>query len=100
MANPKNRIPARCGYTQRALARDTEQAIMLTLLEVPEFRCKAGLPRRDGYHGGDSLATLGRVLGVSREAVRVIERQALHKLRAACCSDPELRQAIDFLFNK
>ena len=82
------------------ISPQTEQAIMLTLLEVPAFRRKAGLPPRDGYHGGDSLATLGRLLGCSRESVRIIERRAMHKLRAACCADPELRHAITHLFNK
>lgn len=70
---------------------------MLTLLEVPEFRRKAGLPPREG---GDTLETLGRILGLSREAIRIIERRAMHKLRAACCSDPELRHAIAHLFSK
>lgn len=97
MPAPESRIPARCGYTQRTLDRYTEQAITISLLEVPAFRRKAGLPPRCG---GDTLETLGRILGVSREAVRIIERSAMHKLRAACCSDPELRHAIAHLFNK
>lgn len=82
---------------RRVAARYTEQAITLSLLEVPMFRRKAGLPPR---FGGDSLAVCGRVLGLSREAVRLIELRALRKLRAACCSDPELRQALTHLFNK
>lgn len=86
-----------CGYTERTLTRDREQAILLTLLEVPSFRRKAGLPPREG---GDTLETLGRVLGCSREAVRLIERRAMHKLRAAAYADPELRHAITHLFNK
>lgn len=97
MANRKSSAPSRCGYTRRTLTRDREQAILLTLLEVPEFRRKAGLPPR---MGGDTLDTLGRVLGCSREAIRLIERSAMHKLRAACCSDPELRHAIAHLFSK
>lgn len=97
MPTPESRIPARCGYSQRTLDRHTEQAILLTLLEVPSFRRKAGLPPREG---GDTLETLGRILGVSREAIRIIERRAMHKLRAACCSDPELRHAITHLYNK
>lgn len=97
MPKPATRIQARCGYTQRTLDRHTEQAITLSLLEVPAFRRKAGLPPRCG---GDTLDTLGRVLGCSREAIRLIERSAMHKLRAACCSDPELRHAITHLFNK
>lgn len=88
---------SRCGVPRHTLTRDREQAILLTLLEVPSFRRKAGLPPR---MGGDTLDTLGRVLGCSREAVRLIERRAMHKLRAACCSDPELRHAIAHLFNK
>ena len=79
------------------LTKNREHAILLTLLEIPSFRRKAGLPPRVG---GDTLDTLGRVLGCSREAVRLIERRAMHKLRAACCSDPELRHAIAHLFNK
>lgn len=79
------------------LTKNQEHAILLTLLEIPSFRRKAGLPPRVG---GDTLDTLGRVLGCSREAVRLIERRAMHKLRAACCSDPELRHAIAHLFNK
>lgn len=88
---------SRCGYTQRALTRDTEQAILLTLLEVPSFRRKAGLPPRCG---GDTLETLGRILGVSREAIRIIERRAMHKLRAAAYADPELRHAIEHILHK
>lgn len=71
MPKPATRIPARCGYTQRTIDRDTEQAITLSLLEVPSFRRKAGLPPRCG---GDTLETLGRILGVSREAIRKIGR--------------------------
>ncbi len=97
MPTPESRIPARCGYTQRTIDRDTEQAIILSLLEVPSFRRKAGLPPRCG---GDTLETLGRILGVSREAIRNIERRAMHKLRAAAYADPELRHAITHLFNK
>ena len=88
---------SRCDYTQRTLDRHTEQAITLTLLEVPSFRRKAGLPPRCS---GDTLETLGRILGVSREAIRIIERRAMHKLRAAAYSDPELRHAITHLFHK
>lgn len=88
---------SRCGYTERTLTRDREQAILLTLLEVPSFRRKAGLPPREG---GDTLELCGKLLGCSREAVRLIERSAMHKLRAACCADPELRHAIAHLFNK
>lgn len=88
---------SRGGYTRRKLTKEREQAILLTLLEVPEFRRKAGLPPRDG---GDTLALCGKLLGYSREAVRLIERRAMLKLRAACCSDPELRHAIAHLCNK
>lgn len=79
------------------LTKNREHAILLTLLEVPSFRRKAGLPPRCG---GDTLETLGRILGVSREAIRIIERRAMHKLRAAAYADPELRHAITHLFNK
>lgn len=97
MPKPASRIPAHCGYTQRTLDRDTEQAITLSLLEVPSFRRKAGLPPR---MGGDTRETLGRILGISREAVRLIERRAMQKLRSACCTDPDLRQAITHLLHK
>ena len=97
MPKPATRIPARCGYTQRTIDRDTEQAIMLSLLEIPSFRRKAGLPPR---HGGDTLATLAKLLGVSREAVRLIELRAMHKLRAAAWADPELRHAMAHIFTK
>ena len=97
MVNRQSHAHARCGYTQRTIDRDTEQAITLSLLEVPSFRRKAGLPPRCG---GDTLETLGRILGVSREAIRLIERRAMHKLRAAAYADPELRHAITHLFNK
>lgn len=97
MVNRQSHAPARCGYTQRTLDRHTEQAIMLTLLEVPAFRRKAGLPPRCG---GDTLATIGRILGVSREAIRLIERRAMHKLRAAAYADPELRHAIEHIIHK
>ena len=88
---------SRCGYTRCKLTKEREQAILLTLLEVPEFRRKAGLPPREG---GDTLDTLGRVLGCSREAIRLIERSAMHKLRAACCADPELRHALEHILHK
>lgn len=86
--------PLDCGYTERRKKIEREHAIMLTLLEVPEFRRKAGLPPR---RGGDTLDTLGRVLGYTREAVRIIERSAMHKLRAACARDPELREVLEIL---
>lgn len=79
------------------LTKNREHAILLSLLEVPSFRRKAGLPPRCG---GDTLETLGRILGVSRESIRIIERRAMHKLRAAAYADPELRHAITHLFNK
>ncbi len=91
------RAPARCGQTRRKLTKEQEEAILLTLLEVPEFRRKAGLPPR---RGGDTLALLGRVLGISREAGRIIERGAMHKLRAACCADAELKLALDYIIHK
>lgn len=84
----------------QTITREREQAIMLTLLEVPEFRRKAGLAPRDGSNGGDTLQVIGRVLGCSRECVRVIERRALRKLHKACSTDPELRHAIAHLFLK
>lgn len=79
------------------LTKNREHAILLTLLEVPSFRSKAGLPPRED---GDTLVTLGRILGVSCEAISKIERRAMHKLRAACCADPDLRHEIAHLFSK
>lgn len=79
------------------LTKNQEHAILLTLLEIPSFRRKAGLPPREG---GDTLDTLGRVLGCSREAVRLIERRAMHKLRAAAYADPELRHALEHILHK
>ena len=78
------------------LTKNREHAILLTLLEVPEFRRKAGLPPRED---GDTLVTLGRILGVSCETIRKIERRAMHKLRAACCADPELRHALEHILH-
>ncbi len=87
---------SRCGVTRRKLTKEQEEAIALSLLEVPSFRRKAGLPPREG---GDTCETLGRILGVSREAVRLIERQAMHKLRAVCYADPELRHALEHILH-
>ena len=96
MVNCHSKISTRCGYTRRKLTKEREQAILLTLLEVPEFRRKAGLPPREG---GDTIELCGKLLGCSREAVRLIERSAMHKLRAACCADPELRHALEHILH-
>lgn len=82
---------------RRKLTRDQEDAILLTLLEVPEFRRKAGLPPR---MGGDTLDTLSRVLGCSRERIRQIEARALRRLRIAAYADPELRTALAHILVK
>lgn len=70
---------------------------MLCLLEMPEFRRKAGLPPRAG---GDTIQTIATLMGVSRESVRLIERRALHKIRAAVLSCPECRAALEFILSK
>lgn len=76
------------------ISPQTEQAIALALLDVPEFRRKAGLPPRHGSNGGDTLQQLADVLGVTREGVRLIERRALRKLYTAIAADPELRRTL------
>lgn len=68
-------------FTAAAAARraaELEDAIALTLLEVPEFRAKAGLPPREG---GDTLETLAAVLGVPHQLITYYENAALAKLR-------------------
>lgn len=67
-----------------------EDAITITLLSVPEFREKAGLPPRD--ESGETLQNIARVLGMSRERVRQIEAKALIKIRRAVLDKPELRR--------
>lgn len=69
-----------------------EDAITITLLSVPEFRKKAGLPPRD--EAGETLQNIARALGMSRERIRQIEAKALIKLRHAVLDKPELRQAL------
>ncbi len=71
--------------------KEREDAITITLLSVPEFREKAGLPpRMPGC--GDTLQTIGTLLGMSRERVRQIEAKALIKIRRAVLDKPELRR--------
>lgn len=67
-----------------------EDAITITLLSVPEFREKAGLPPRD--ESGETLQNIARALGMSRERVRQIESKALIKIRRAVLDKPELRR--------
>lgn len=68
-----------------------EDAITITLLEVPEFRQKAGLPPR-APGCGDNRQTIGTLLGMSRERVRQIEAKALRKIRRAVLDNPDLRR--------
>jgi len=84
--------------SRRKLSRDQEDAILLTLLEVPEFRRKAGLPPRNGT--GDTLELCGKLLGCSRERIRQIEARALRRLRIAAYADPELRTALAHILVK
>ncbi len=67
-----------------------EDAITITLLSVPEFREKAGLPPRE--ESGETLQNIARALGMSRERVRQIESKALIKIRRAVLDKPELRR--------
>lgn len=67
-----------------------EDAITITLLSVPEFRKKAGLPPRD--EAGETLQTIARALGMTRERIRQIESKALIKIRRAVLDKPELRR--------
>ena len=84
--------------SRRKLTRDQEDAILLTLLEVPEFRRKAGLPPRNGT--GDTLELCGKLLGCSRERIRQIEARALRRLRIAAYAAPELRTALAHILVK
>lgn len=76
---------------RRQLARWHEQAITLTLLEIPEFRRKAGLPPRNG---GSSLAEMARVLGMHRQQISAIAESALRKIRSEVYSDADLRDEV------
>lgn len=98
MAAPETRIPSRCGQPRRKPTKEQEDAILLTLLEVPAFRRKAGLPPR--YGAGDTLELLGKILSCSRERIRQIEVRALRKLRIAAYTDPELKIALAHLIHK
>lgn len=69
-----------------------EDAITITLLSVPEFREKAGLPPRE--EAGETLQTIARALGMSCERVRQIEAKALVKIRRAVLDKPGLLQAL------
>ena len=62
----------------------TEQALMLALLDLDDFRDAWGVSDRP------SREELGRVMGISGEAVRQIEGKALHKMRLALVRDPQL----------
>ena len=78
--------------------RQLEDAIAITLLSVPEFREKAGLP--ESLPGcGETLHTIGRVVGMSRERVRQIEAKALIKIRRAVLDKPELRRELRHMLN-
>ena len=73
--------------------RQLEDAIAITLLSVTEFREKAGLPPLlPGC--GETLHTIGRVVGMSRERIRQIEAKALIKIRRAVLDKPELRREL------
>lgn len=67
-----------------------EDAITITLLSVPDFREKAGLPPRE--ESGETLQNIARALGMSCERVRQIEAKALIKIRRAVLDKPELRR--------
>lgn len=68
--------------TQKELERQEEQAIMLSLLGVPDFRRRAGLPPRE-YGTPEKLEVMAALLDVSKSRVSRIEKQALNKMRRA-----------------
>lgn len=76
---------------RRQLERWHEQAITLTLLEIPEFRRKAGLAPRNG---GSSLAEMARALGMHRQQISAIEESALKKLRSIAYEDADLSDEV------
>lgn len=59
--------------------REREQAIAVALLDVPEFRRRAGLPPLPC--GGDPEEVVAAVMGVSRIQLFRITQTALRKLR-------------------
>ncbi len=74
--------------------RREEQAIAVALLGVPSFRAKANLPAAPR----DTLETIARVMGVNKEAVRLIEASAMRKIRLAL--PPDLVADCFDLFNQ
>lgn len=80
----------------RKRARQQEQAIMLALLSVPEFRAKAGLPPLSA--DGDDAETLAMLLDCTPGRVRQIIQSSIDKLRMALLSRPDtLREFQTFL---
>lgn len=67
---------------QRECEKQEEQAIMLSLLSVPEFRKRAGLPPRE-YGQGEKLEVIAALLGISKGRVVQIQNCALEKCRRA-----------------
>lgn len=75
-----------------------EKAIMVTLLSVPSFREKAGLPPLNG--NGDSLELLAILLDCTPGRVSQIINTACRKLYAAALNNPELfRELLTYINN-
>ncbi len=76
-------------YKERSEQIMKEQAIAIALLGVPDFRRRAGLPRKS-YGDAESLTLIAAVAGISRQQARNICLKAILKLRHALHNHHEL----------